>query len=207
MMADGAIHKTKLPLNAFWHTTVLIFCMLIANLCRTRRHGLVPPIAGEMGKKPTTAAPWHFPPRRKAKITMTHAEVCDPSAKQGSQLVYQCSSSLGIPTSDTDCWRNWRSWSCHGTTWGRSPCKLSWQGAPMHPVMQLRGGSPHRRLRVPRASLVLGYEVAQHTLTTVKSIRMKLKTLGRVLQASFLGNCDLVVQGLHRLDGISPNTY
>lgn len=63
------------------------------------------------------------------------------------------------------------------------------------------------RLRVPRASLVLGYEVAQHTLTTVKSIRMKLKTSGHVLQASFLGNCDLVVQGLHRFDGISPNTY
>lgn len=54
MMADDATYNARL--DAFWLTTVLIFCMQIANLCRTRRRELVPPIAGEMScKKPTTA--------------------------------------------------------------------------------------------------------------------------------------------------------
>lgn len=54
-------------------------------------------------------------------------------------------------------------------------------------------------------SLALGYEVGQSIFTSVKSIRMHMKILGRVLQASFIGNHKLDVQGLHGLGDISRN--
>lgn len=54
-------------------------------------------------------------------------------------------------------------------------------------------------------SLALGCEVAQCIFTSVKSRRMHMKTLGHVLQASFIGKHELDMQRLHELGDINCN--
>lgn len=61
------------------------------------------------------------------------------------------------------------------------------------------GGSEHPQ------SLALGYEVAQCIFTSATSLRIHTKILGHVLQASFIGNHELDLQGLHGLGDISHN--
>lgn len=54
-------------------------------------------------------------------------------------------------------------------------------------------------------SLALGSEVAQCIFSPVKPIRKHMKILSHVLQASFIGNHEPDVQGLHGLGDISCN--
>lgn len=82
-------------------------------------------------KKPTTAAPEHFPPHRKAKIAMIHTEICGPSARQGGTAKLP----VLLLSGNTHIWywllEELKVLKLPWNHLGKSSCRLNWHGAPM----------------------------------------------------------------------------